>query len=434
MATTSLDELVNSAAAKWGKAAVRAATADEAIDGRRAAMIFEPPDATTLADMLGWANAERLAIVTCGGRTKLMWGPAPARLDILLSTACLASPIDHIAGDLTATAPAGATLGAVNTILARERQWLPLDPPAADYATIGGIIATNDSGPRRHRYGAPRDLIIGVEMALADGRTAKAGGKVVKNVAGYDLPRVLCGSFGSLAVITKATFKLAPLPPASRTVIATASQSRPLSDLAMALADAPLTPSAIELDSAESALLIRFETTGAAADRQAIAAGELCAKRGINTRIVKDDDETALWRDHETRLSPTPQGAAVRLAVLPTQVGDVLDHVERVAEKHGIGGFIGGRASLGVLTIVIQPPERNDPKDTTETLARVIDELRQNAWARGGSVVVRSAPAAVRALVDVWGDVGDGLSAMKAVKARFDPNRILNPGRGPGGL
>ena len=133
----------------------------------------------------------------------------------MLSTLGLNAPVDHVAGDLVATVPAGASLDAVNDVLRRERQWLPLDPACSNRATIGGIIATNDSGPRRHRYGTPRDLIIGIEIALADGRIAKAGGRVVKNVAGYDLSKLLCGSLGSLAVITSATFKLAPLPPAS---------------------------------------------------------------------------------------------------------------------------------------------------------------------------------------------------------------------------
>src|SRR6185295_11544977 len=151
--------------------------------------------------------------------------------------------------------PAGASLAHVNEVLGREGQWLPLDPPLSDRATIGGIVATNDSGPRRHRYGTARDLIIGIEMALVDGRTAKAGGRVVKNVAGYDLSRLLCGSFGTLALIVSATFKLAPL-----------------------LAAAPLTPSAVELDSPPARMLIRFETTPGAAEQQAAAACDLCTR------------------------------------------------------------------------------------------------------------------------------------------------------------
>ena len=157
---------------------------------------------------------------SCAGRARSSgWGAAPRQIDILISTARLNAVVAHRHGDLTATIQAGARLGDVNRALAQHRQWIPLDPPSADSATIGGIVATNDSGPRRHRYGAPRDLIIGVEFARADGRLAKGGGIVVKNVAGYDLPRLLTGSFGSLGVIVTATFKLYPLTAASRTLI-----------------------------------------------------------------------------------------------------------------------------------------------------------------------------------------------------------------------
>ena len=181
--------------------------------------VLEPPDVGALASILRAANANGQTVLPRGSGTKLAWGPVSPPIDTVLSTRRLESPIDHRPGDLIATIPAGATLAAVNELLGREHQWLPLDPQVSPDATIGGIVATNDSGPRRQRYGTPRDLIIGVEMALADGRTAKAGGRVVKNVAGYDLSRLLCGSFGSLAVMTSATFKLAPLPAASRTVV-----------------------------------------------------------------------------------------------------------------------------------------------------------------------------------------------------------------------
>ena len=152
--------------------------------------VLEPTDVGTLASLLGAANADGRTVLPRGSGTKLGWGPASPRTDTVISTRQLASPIDHRPGDLTATIPAGATLADVNEQLGRERQWLPLDPQVSPDATIGGIVATNDSGPRRHRYGTPRDLIIGVEMILADGRAAKAGGRVVKNVAGYDLSRV----------------------------------------------------------------------------------------------------------------------------------------------------------------------------------------------------------------------------------------------------
>ncbi len=437
MAVSSLQTLVQSAIGRWGPTEVRAAETGDAVDGRQTAAVFEPHDVATLADMLSWANSERLAVVPRGGGTKMRWGTVASRVDVVLSTACLAEPIDHCAGDLTATIPAGASLAAANEILGRDRQWLALDPPNLARATIGGIVATNDSGPRRHRFGTPRDLIIGIEMALVDGRLAKAGGKVVKNVAGYDLGRLLSGSFGSLAVITRATFKLAPTAPASRTLIVSAFDAGRLADLALTISAAPLTPSAIDIESPGARLLVRFESTEGAATRQAAIARDLSAGTGIETEVVQDEAETRVWQEHEDRLLPENTTLA-RLAVLPTQVKEVLEHVGRVSETRGVPCVVGGRAALGVLTIALGRADRTGPasetESTAETIATVIDELRRNVWARGGSLVIRSASPEVKALVDVWGDVGDGLATMKAVKARFDPNRVLNPNRGPGGL
>jgi glycolate oxidase FAD binding subunit len=309
---------------------------------------------------------------------------------------------------------------------------LPLDPRFDDAATIGGVVASNDSGPRRNQHGTPRDLIIGAEAVLADGRTVKAGGRVVKNVAGYDLARMLCGSFGSLAVITRATFKLAPVPVASRTVIATAGQLKPLARLAMAIAGSALTPSAIEIDSEPPRLLIRIDSTEASAAHQALTASAICREQGIASSIASQEVEETSWRDHTAALSATT-GTLVKVAVLPTQVVDLVDSLDRVTSRFGLGYRLSGRAALGVLYVRMSDVGQ-DADGMAVRHASAVEELRQNAWARGGSAVVVASAPEVIALVDQWGDVGDGLPLMRAVKARFDPHRILNPGRGPGGL
>ena len=155
------------------------------------ARLLQPCDAVELAAMLRSASDEQLAVSVRGRGTKAGWGQPAARVDAILSVARLHEPIEHCAGDLTVTVPAGTTLDALNARLAEHQQWLPLDPLAGSQSSVGGLLATNDSGPRRLRYGAPRDLVIGIEFALVDGRRAKSGGKVVKNVAGYDLGRLL---------------------------------------------------------------------------------------------------------------------------------------------------------------------------------------------------------------------------------------------------
>jgi glycolate oxidase FAD binding subunit len=189
------------------EASTREGSAADAIDGVVPRQIVEPDTASGLAAALQRASRDRLVTVLRGGGTKLGWGRRPPPIDLLVSTARLNSLLVHRHGDLTATAHAGVTLAQLNRELARHGQWLPVDS-AFDGATIGGIVATNDSGPLRHRHGTPRDLLIGVTLAMPDGRLVKAGGHVVKNVAGYDLGKLVSGSFGSLAAIVDATFKL----------------------------------------------------------------------------------------------------------------------------------------------------------------------------------------------------------------------------------
>jgi glycolate oxidase FAD binding subunit len=425
MTTTNLDTTVRAATSIWGADHVRPGDTADAVAGHQPKAVLEPPDADTAASMLRWADTEHLSIVPRGAGTKLTWGAAPASVDLVLSTRRLVAGLDHCAGDLTAIVPAGWSLAQVNEVLGRERQWLPLDPALADRATIGGIVAANDSGPRRHRHGTARDLIIGVEMALVDGRTAKAGGRVVKNVAGYDLSRLLCGSFGTLALITSATFKLAPLPAASRTVVASMDGGAQLGQLALALAAGPLTPSAVELDAPPVRLMIRFETTPVAADKQAAAACELCAQHRASTTVLQDASEDEAWLSYERHLWRT-DGTLLKIALLPSDVGEMVDLVQRAAASRAVDYRLGGRAGLGVLILRLQGQDAAHME-----IAR---EVRQAAVSHGGSVVLISTSVPLERRIEPWGDVGSALRMMQAVKARFDPHNTLNPGRGPGGI
>ena len=233
--------------------------------------------------------------------------------------------VDHCAGDLTATVGAGMTLASVNAALARSGQWLPLDPPAADRATIGGIVAANDSGPRRHKHGAPRDL----DHRRRDGArrrhaSRKAGGKVVKNVAGYDLARMLCGSRGSLARDRERDIQAGAAGRRSRGPWSRRFATRRAgADLALAVAASPTAPSAIELDSPPHRVLIRFESTARAADVQADAAASLCLAQGAQAVVVAGDEERSLWSEYDRNVwgGAVEGRRARRSSVLPTEVG-----------------------------------------------------------------------------------------------------------------
>jgi glycolate oxidase FAD binding subunit len=425
MAVRTSDTIVSTALDEWGRDGVRVIPRPQGLEGPLAVPLLMPTDAATAAAMLRWAGAHRLAVTPTGAGTKLFWGSSATRVDALLTTTHLESRIDHCAGDLTAILPSGVSLRSVNDALGRQGQWLPLDPSFSSRATIGGIVATHDSGPRRHRYGTPRDLIIGIEMALPDGRVAKAGGRVVKNVAGYDLSRLLCGSFGSLAVITSATFKLAPLPAASRTVVATAPSIRPLVSIAMALGAAPLAPAALDLEAPPFRLLIRFETTEAAADRQAASARAICDKHGAATEVVGGAPEADLWEQRDARF----WGGALcvaKISALPTDLADALQGLQADAAARRVDCRLMGRAALGVFYCRLD--------GAADAQATILSGLRSVVSRRGGSVVVLIAPPDVKAQVAPWGDIGNALRVMQAVKGRFDPNGTLNPGGGPGGL
>jgi len=375
---------------------------------------LEPSDAATAAALLAECAAARSPLVVRGGGTKLAWS-APTPPPTLLSTTLLNRPIQHFAGDLVATLPAGVTLAKANAALGRERQWLPLDPPHGHRATIGGIVATNDSGPRRQQYGAPRDLIIGIEVALVDGRVARAGGRVVKNVAGYDLSRLLCGSFGALGVITSATFKLTPLPPASITLVVTPRNLAHAQALAASLAAAPLTPTALEVALSPPRLLVRFETTTQAASRQSSIAREIAEQGGAATEVLEGDAEAQAWSDHEAAVWGRG-GTLVKISVLPTEVAETLAELSSTSSNRVASAAI-GRIALGVLYARLEGEASEQ--------AAIIAALRRRAAARQGSVVVLDAPAPVRALVPAWEINPGAFGVMRAVKQRFDPHGIL---------
>ena len=406
-----------------GADAVRLGMPTDAIEGVVPRVIVEPGSAAAVAAVLEWASREKLCVLVRGSGTKLGWGPAPKHIDIVISTARLNAVVAHRHGDLTATIQSGARLADVNRALAEHRQWIPLDPPSADRATIGGIVATNDSGPRRHRYGAPRDLIIGIEFARADGQLAKGGGIVVKNVAGYDLPRLLTGSFGSLGVIVNATFKLYPITAASRTLIVETSTPADLGALAVKLSATHLTPTALEFATHPLRLIIRFESIEASVTQQSETAAKLIAESGYTARTLSASEESEYWQSH-AQFADDDRGAVLKVSVLPTDLGETLSLIERLAGKRGY--LAAGRAGAGVFLLRIT--------EDTQLQKRVIEGLRDALQiGRGSAVIVKCSPD-LRTHIDVWGPIGDGLALMKAIKQQFDPAGILAAGRGPGGV
>lgn len=419
------DALIGELDGRAGGGAARPGTAADAIGGVVPEVVAEPRTPAAASAVLGWASEQRRSVVVRGGGTKLGWGPPVKAVDVLLSTRRLDAVEAHRHGDLTATVQAGAVLADVNAALAAHRQWLPLDAPHAERATIGGIVAANDSGPRRQRHGAPRDLIIGMTLARADGVTAKSGGIVVKNVAGYDLARLLTGSFGCLGVVLTATFKLAPLPEASRTVQVTLSDRGQAARVADGLRARGAEPTAVELAWPPATMLVRFESIEPVTGRQAEAAAALVRDGGADAVVLAGDEEAEAWRRHEARVFGG-EGTVVKLVVLPSDLSATLAWLDETVRAQSLDCEVVGRAGLGVLYLRLD--------GSASAQASLVRALRDRLDPGRGSAVLRRAGGELRSLVDVWGPIGDGFPLMRQVKRQFDPGGILNPGRGPGGL
>ena len=343
-----------------------------------------------------------------GGGTKLGWGRPVESGVIELHTSSLDGILAHNAGDLTASLQAGVPLAVAQRAFAAAGQRLALDPPLGDHpgATIGGIVATGDSGPLRHRYGAPRDLVVGATVALSDGTIARSGGTVIKNVAGYDLAKLFAGSFGTLGLILSVNVRLHPLPEDGATTLGASDDPEVIAGAATALAAAPLDFEGLDVAWRQGRGGLLARCVGAQAARRARRTAGLMAELGLEQVDVSTEDE-ALW-ERQRAGQRSRDGALVRLAAPPSALAAVL----RAAQS--CEGTVVGRAALGTSYVELEPG--------------AIGQLR--ARLPGPTVAtVLDAPEEVRSAHDPWGvRERSALALMHRVKERFDPAGICNPG------
>jgi glycolate oxidase FAD binding subunit len=378
-----------------------------------------PETAQDAAELLQSHAARATAVRIVGAGTK-PWGAPGAGYEVELATAGLNAVLEHNTGDFTAVVQPGARLSDLDELFAADAQMLALDPPLGEgyAATIGGAVATADSGPLRHRYGAARDLVLGVTVALPDGTLASAGGKVIKNVAGYDLAKLYCGSFGTLGLITQIAVRLHPRPPAPATATGATDDRTVLQRAAIAMAASSLEAQSLDVrwEAQRGMVLARF--AGVAAAEQAQAAQRLLTETGVETAVSEDDDE--LWA-RQRAAQRAPEGAAViRVSGRPSMLADAC------AAAQVAGATLVGRAALGVSWIVLPAAA---PGDLVTEIERVRQELAP------APCVVLDAPAYVRAQLDPWDHPEDAaLVLMRRVKQRFDPSGTCNPGIFVGGI
>lgn len=400
-------------------AAARAATDSDRVAGIPARWVASPTSTDEVSEVLRLAGQHDLTVVARGAGTKIGWGTPPRSVDLVLDMTGLNGVVEHAAGDLVVVVRAGTPVADVQDTVAAAGQQLALDTPLPG-ATVGGILATSTSGPRRLLYGTARDLLIGVTFVRGDGVVAKAGGKVVKNVAGYDFGKLLTGSFGTLGVVTEAVFRLHPLPAARRVALVRVSDAETAGRVALAVLDSQLVPTAVELDQeADGTVTVTVLVEGVAA--------------GVPERTAA---ALALLGDGATDSDGLPPGfgtypfevgdTGFKLTSSLTGVGPVLAAARETAAAHDAPLRVRGSAA-GALYAGL--PAGSEPR----TVAAVVAALRAAVAAYDGSLTVLTAPAAVREMVDVWGPI-PGLHLMRRLKDELDPAHRLSPGRFVGGI
>ena len=408
-----------------------AADAVPGADGLVPSFVATPSSTAEVSALLREAAAAGLAVVPRGAGTGLAWGAPPSRCDLVVDLRSMDQVVEHEAGDLVARVQAGATIGQLAAAFGSgsgSGQQLALDVPAE--ATVGGVVATGTAGPRRFRYGAPRDLLIGITVVRADGVVAQAGGKVVKNVAGYDLGKLFAGSQGTLGVITEVAFRLHPLPAAVAWVTAEfgpAERAGAVTAVAAA-AGSPLVPSAVELDwpgGSQRPLRIGvlLEGTGPGVAERSRQRSELLAAPGGTVSVA--ETAPARWGALPSLVT------VVRVSFWVSSLGPVLDAVAAAGADTGVRPAVSGPAGAGALYACL------DPGTADEDAVRFMTALRErvagaleSGGPRGGVTVLTAPPAVLAACRD--GTV-PGLALMRAVKDQFDPDHRMFPGRFGGG-
>jgi glycolate oxidase FAD binding subunit len=400
---------------------------EDAILGVAPRLVFEPATVEEAAAAVQACARDRLHLAFVGGGTDLGVGAPPRALDAVLRTGRLTRVVEHSPSDQIVVVEAGLSMAALQRTLGAHGQRLALDPPQGDRATVAGVVAANAFGPLRTRYGTARDLIIGASLVRADGVAARGGGKVVKNVAGFDLPRLLVGSLGTLGLITSVTFRLHPLPEASTTVALERPSAGGVRALVVALRQAQLEPVSVMLlsEGGTSRLGIRFEGFGPGVRQQAERLAGLATLAGLRSEPLDAAAAAAFWARHDAlrasgtvraRLAAPPSALEAVLAGALAPLAGALEDAWAAFDPAVGAGYAGGTPRHPVAA------------------AAALASARSALEGRRGSLTLAAAPPEVRAGLDPWGAPPSSLPVMRRLKARFDPDGRLAPGRFVGGL
>jgi glycolate dehydrogenase FAD-binding subunit len=450
---THLEEIVGGAHVLTDTAELNA----RQVDGLHPSAIVQPSEVAQVAEVIRFAATEKLSVIPCGGCTKLGIGSPPARYDIALDLSRMNRVLAYDPHDLTLGVEPGVRIEDLLRVLAEQEQFLPLTVPFADRATVGGIVAANSSSPLRHFYGGVRDFCLGMEFVTGEGVMSKGGGRVVKNVTGYDLHKLLIGSLGTLAVITRVNFRTFPLPPAQGSFVASFSDAESAFGFCRAVAQSVLTPQIVEVaDPGAAHLLFSAETPAritpqqwsviisaagqpSVVDRYARDLGRMATTANAAEFVPLSDTEhcSVLARIREFPrliLEAAPSAAIFRISALPTTMSPLLGRLSQLAAQNHLELATLTRAS-GLVYAAFLPEEGNDAPFAA--LAKTSSELFQTCGKPeiGAQAMLEWCPTEVkRAVGDVWGPPRQDFALMHRVKNVFDPQNVLSPSRFAGGI
>ena len=422
-------------------AAARPPATQFVIDGQAPEAVVYPTSLEEVSRLLKEANENDRALSPVGHGAFLHLGGVPKRYEQALCTTGLSAIVDYQPTDMTITVGAGLSLAQLQAILGENGQWLPLDPPCPERATVGGVIAANLNGPARFSQGTVRDFLIGIKVVRADGTLIKGGGQVVKNVAGYDLPKLYCGSFGTLGVIVEATFMIRPRPEAQTTLALTFSSAEKAGEAALKLTGSDMQPFFLELanfsplspsrDQSGDAYCLFVGFAGMQEeidDQRSRLRGALGDDTGSIEELSVDEARTLSQALRDFPVSG-PATLRCKVSLQPTQLAAFCADLESEAQRRHAPVRLLARAGNGILYAAFEGKAVPD-----DQILSLVDWIRVHATSNNGFAVVEEIPPALKERANVWGSVGKAFPLMQRLKETLDPKGILNPGRFVGGI
>jgi glycolate oxidase FAD binding subunit len=403
------------------------------VDGREAVLLCLPASPEQVAAAMRLCSEASATVTAWGGGTAMGIGNPPRQVDVVIGMERLNLLVEHDQANLTATVQSGHRLAALQALLARHNQFLPFDPPFPARATVGGVVASNLNGPKRSTYGSVRDLVIGMKVVLPSGEHIKAGGKVVKNVAGYDMCKLFAGSLGTLGIITEVTLRMAPIPETAATLITTGSLHRVL-QLTSELSRLKWLPSAVFLLTPEASkgedmeqshwrVAVWCEGFEKSVARQLHDAQDTATRIGLSTEILQASDQNEFW--DEVCDFPLQAGRLVYRVTVPRASAAAVIQTIHGWSTMDFRPQLASDMAMGIAWLSLDAK-----REAIKWFPKLVAEAREHR----GHAVMLAAPPNLKEDVDVWGSVPPTVSLMREIKRQFDPKNLLNPGRFVGGI